>query len=1055
MGKRNWKKWLAVLLCMAMCMGNAGAVRVYAAVTDGETGEETSEQEEEKVPEEEEPETPGDEKKEPSEEVKPETPKDDAEKKPGEKGAFGDEVLPDTEQNTDIIQDGLETDAETDQAEKKLESDAKIAAVAVDYFGTFGDNLTWELMDDDGGTLVISGTGEMPDYGQVEISDSDSSSGFSATYGKDIPWYEIRDEIKAIIIEPGITHIGRCCFADTNAASVMIADSVTSIGEVAFLRCADLVDIAIPNSVVDIGGGAFAKCSSLVNITVPEKVTAIKGATFQDCTSLSSVTLPNTITYIGSGAFSDCQNLKTVKIPNGVTDIRYHTFTGCVSLTSVIIPNSITSIKDYSFYGCSNLKDIYYSGSEEDWRSIKASNYMSGDDDTFRIFYENATIHYNSTGPDGGNEETDTSLQTFNDVYYYDTIAGVGVNIDLTWSWNYLLAWNSQTYNQSLAKMGVALSAAIEGSVADLGEILIGKDYNRKKGLGCDDIKYSPTSPGAVFGHKTIIKADGKTEHVILVVIRGTTSVKDAVNDIKSGMNNGDWGFNDVYTNLRSCLTEWSGTYGEINPGNTKFFITGHSLGGACANILSAQLTEEYGENNVFGYTFATPSPFSEKLSKDNYRNIHNFLCYNDHVPSRFNRQDPWYGNGYYTWFYANQSYQMVTNYMDLTGKLLQDEYAFSVLNLGLHAPSAYMAFLMTNPDLNRAASNVSYIRAKCPIDIEVYNSDNELVGHIVNDEIDYDNYASDVMLTVSNGAKCVYFLNDDTYTIKFTGTDDGTMVYTAASKDMNSDSVEETKVYSDVKIENGKKLKSVVSSYDETDTDKLVEITDVELLVVDDGGDAIARVLSDNEASSEGKSNGTEIPIKEEDDPGNKPGTDPGSKPGDKPSSKPNGGSGNGAGGGGSDSKASASTSFDRDASGKTVVETWQPVTPDEKKRYACMGTEAVRYTLAKDNAYRIVIENAVQGPLCFDSFESALAGYTIGRTYNIYTLPNNVYSREQEVQFTLTIPEAVYKEGRIYKMICVTKNGVPVIYDDLDDNPRTITVRTNKFYVYALIYK
>lgn len=1031
MGKRNWKKWLAVLLCMAMCMGNAGVSRVYAAVTDGETGEElagTPEQEEEKEPEEEE------EKKEPG------TSKDDAgekpgeenpgilgEEEPGEKGAFGDE---------------------------KLESDAKIAAVAVDYFGTFGDNLTWELMDDDGGTLVISGTGKMPDYGQVEISDSDSASGYSVTCGKEIPWYEIRDEIQAIIIETGITHIGRCCFAGTNAASVMIADSVTSIGEAAFSNCVDLVDIAIPDSVVDIGGAAFAKCSSLVNITVPKNVTAIKGSTFKGCTSLRNITLPNTITYIGNGAFSGCQNLETVKIPDGVIEIRYDTFCECVSLTSVIIPKSITSIRDYTFCGCSNLKDIYYSGSEEDWRTIEASYYTDGSDDTFRNF-KNATIHYNSTGLGGGNEETDTSLQTFNNVYYYDTIAGVGVNIDLTWSWNYLLAWNPQTYNQSLAKMGVALSAAIEGSVADLGEILIGKDYNRKKGLGCDDIKYSPTSPGAVFGHKTIIKADGKTEHVILVVIRGTTSVKDAVNDIKSGMNNGDWGFNDVYTNLRSCLTEWSGTYGEINPGNTKFFVTGHSLGGACANILSAQLTEEYGENNVFGYTFATPSPFSEKLSKDNYRNIHNFLCYNDHVPSRFNRQDPWYGNGYYTWFYANQSYQMVTNYMDLTGKLLQDEYAFGVLNLGLHAPSAYMAFLMANPDLNRAASNVSYIRAKCPIDIEVYNSGNEMVGHIVNDEIDYDNYASDVMLTVSNGAKCVYFLNDDTYTIKFTGTDDGTMVYTAASKDMNSNSVEETKVYSDVKIENGKKLKSVVSSYDETDTDKLVEITDVELLVVNDGGDAIARVLSDNEASSEGKSNGTEIPIKDDDDPGNKPGTDPGNKPGDNPSSKPNGGSSNGGGGGASDSKASASTLYDRNASGKTVVETWQPVTPDEKKRYACMGTEAVRYTLAKDNAYRIVIENAVQGPLCFASFESVLDGYTIGRTYNIYTLPNNVYSREQEVQFTLTIPEAVYKEGRIYKMICVTKNGVPVIYDDLDDNPRTITVRTNKFYAYALIYK
>lgn len=135
--------------------------------------------------------------------------------------------------------------------------------------------------------------------------------------------------------------------------------------------------------------------------------------------------------------------------------------------------------------------------------------------------------------------------------------------------------------------------------------------------------------------------------------------------------------------------------------------------------------------------------------------------------------------------------------------------------------------------------------------------------------------------------------------------------------------------------------------------------------------------------------------------------------------------------------------------------IKTWKPQTPDEKKRYACMGRESVQYTLDKDNAYRIVIENAMQGPLCFDAFESMLAGYTIGRTYNVYTLPNIVYSKEEEIQFTLTIPEAVYKKGRTYKMICVTKNGVPIVYDDLDDDPRTITVRTNKFYAYALIYK
>ena len=50
---------------------------------------------------------------------------------------------------------------------------------------------------------------------------------------------------------------------------------------------------------------------------------------------------------------------------------------------------------------------------------------------------------------------------------------------------------------------------------------------------------------------------------------------------------------------------------------------------------------------------------------------------------------------------------------------------------------------------------------------------------------------------------------------------------------------------------------------------------------------------------------------------------------------------------------------------------------------------------------------------------------------------------------------PSAVYKKNREYKMICVTKGGQPIIYNDLDSNPETITIKTNNFYAYALIYK
>lgn len=135
--------------------------------------------------------------------------------------------------------------------------------------------------------------------------------------------------------------------------------------------------------------------------------------------------------------------------------------------------------------------------------------------------------------------------------------------------------------------------------------------------------------------------------------------------------------------------------------------------------------------------------------------------------------------------------------------------------------------------------------------------------------------------------------------------------------------------------------------------------------------------------------------------------------------------------------------------------IETWKPTTPDERKRYAYMSNETIQYILDENNAYRLIIENALQGKLCFDSFEAVLGEFTIGRTYNVYPYPTKVYNMLEEVQFTIKVPKSIYAPNRIYRMICVTKGGLPIIYEDLDTNPETITVRTNNFYAYALVYK
>lgn len=66
------------------------------------------------------------------------------------------------------------------------------------------------------------------------------------------PWVKYRDDIKAVVIEEGVTHIGAQCFQFcTNLKSVTIPSSVESIGAAAFYRCQKLETVYYGGTVSD------------------------------------------------------------------------------------------------------------------------------------------------------------------------------------------------------------------------------------------------------------------------------------------------------------------------------------------------------------------------------------------------------------------------------------------------------------------------------------------------------------------------------------------------------------------------------------------------------------------------------------------------------------------------------------------------------------------------------------------------------------------------------------------------------------------------------------
>ena len=193
-----------------------------------------------------------------------------------------------------------------------------------------------------------------------------------------------------------------------DAETVVILESVTTIGNEAFWGCSHLTNIVIPNSVTTIGNSAFWGCSRLTEITIPDSITTIESQAFFRCTALTEIEIPNSVTKIGIRAFAESENLEKIVIPESVTKIESDAFfqtkwlenkrlenplvivnsilidattaTGtvtipsnitqigdsafdCSEVTEIVISENVTQIGSSAFYGCDNLKQITIPGS--------------------------------------------------------------------------------------------------------------------------------------------------------------------------------------------------------------------------------------------------------------------------------------------------------------------------------------------------------------------------------------------------------------------------------------------------------------------------------------------------------------------------------------------------------------------------------------------------------------------------------------------------------------------------------------------------------------------
>lgn len=126
--------------------------------------------------------------------------------------------------------------------------------------------------------------------------------------------------------------------------------NITSIADGQFRDCVGITSVVLPNTLESIGKEAFAGIQNLATINFPEALVAVGRGAFDNTTWYANQ--PDGVVYTGNVLYKfKGESGERVTIPGNVTGIAAGAFAGC-NLVSVEIPSSVTNIGEGAFTGC-------------------------------------------------------------------------------------------------------------------------------------------------------------------------------------------------------------------------------------------------------------------------------------------------------------------------------------------------------------------------------------------------------------------------------------------------------------------------------------------------------------------------------------------------------------------------------------------------------------------------------------------------------------------------------------------------------------------------------
>jgi len=274
---------------------------------------------------------------------------------------------------------------------------AAVFAAKADYetqSETVGETMWYYIVTN--GTAMVTGARNANDsswttYPLGDIVIPSSLGGSPVTAVKDYS-FRYTTSISSVVIPDSVTTIGMesFCFCG-NLTSLKIGSGLKTIGADSLINnenlqtlvvaegnpnftsqggllmnkaktkvvaCAGSVaSVSIPSTVVEIGPSAFSRCA-ISSVTLPASLKTLGEQSFYYCTNLTALTIPAGVANIPYAAFSGCSALASLNL-GSVKTIGEYAFSDCNSLTSVTIPNTTTTISGDAFSYCRSLETVH------------------------------------------------------------------------------------------------------------------------------------------------------------------------------------------------------------------------------------------------------------------------------------------------------------------------------------------------------------------------------------------------------------------------------------------------------------------------------------------------------------------------------------------------------------------------------------------------------------------------------------------------------------------------------------------------------------------------